>query len=222
MKPIFLLAIGALLLCHGAPLHAQGGGSSPVALPRVFLGAGVGHAASDPASRMRLFDDGAGLIWFIDAGAALTPRIGLGVEFAQPAAVAGTSIGRGFRASGRQEERVFIGLLRVRVSAVDRVALDVVGGAGLLFQHHELGSTLCSLECADSMREVLNRRAPAFAFGADVPMYVGRRFWITAVGRYYALRRGNNLAEPTDSIAWQYESKSSTQFAVGIGGRIGW
>ena len=115
-----------------------------------------------------------------------------------------------------------MGLVRVRAFGFDRWSLDVVGGGGLLFQHHELRFAPCFSGCDDTTREALDRRAPALAFDADVPVRLGRHFGVSALARYYALRRGEHVTELPVLIPWQYEWKSSTRLAIGISGRVGW
>lgn len=60
---------------------------------------------------MRLFGDGSSRVCTIEGGVAVSSRVGLGVELAVPSAVIASTSGNGFRASGRQEERVLLGLL---------------------------------------------------------------------------------------------------------------
>lgn len=218
--PVFV--VGVLLVCPGAPVHAQTAEADAVPLPRAFVGTGLGPATSDAESRMRLFGEGSSLIWFLEGGVAVTTRVGVGVEFARPTTVSAVTSGRSFHASGRQKERVLVGLLRVRAFGFHRLALDVVGGAGLLFQHHELRFAPCFSGCDDTTRETLDRRAPAFALGADVPLRLSRHFLVSGLVRYYALRRGEHVTEMPVLVPWQYEWKSSTRLAVGISGRAGW
>jgi hypothetical protein len=214
------LAVSALFsLCTGLSAQTD---RVPAGLPRAFVGAGVVPATSDADARMRLFGERSSLVWFIEGGAALSPRIGLGAEFAQPTAVTASTSGRSFNASGRQEERVLMGLVRGRVWAIDRVAFDVVGGVGLLFQHHELRFAPCFTGCPDTARETLNRHAPAVAVGAEVPIRIGRHVAVTGIARYYALRRGEHVSEVPVVIPWQYEWRSSARFGLGVTGRAVW
>ena len=132
-----LVAVCALLCVARAA--AQPARSDSVPLPSVFVGTGIGPATNDAASRMRLFEEGRATVWLVEAGAAVSERVGIGVEYSQPsAATAFTTVGAGrAQIAGRQEERVLLGLLRARLTGVNRWALDVVGGAIVLFQHHE-------------------------------------------------------------------------------------
>lgn len=203
-------------------VYPQSRDPDAVPLPRAFVGAGLAPATSDAGARMRLFSEGSSLVWLIEGGVALSSRVGVGAELAQPTAVSATTSGRSFRASGRQEERVVIGLLRARALAFNRLALDFIGGVGLLFQHHERRFSPCFSGCGDTVRETLDRQAPTFAFGAEVPLRVGRHVWISGLARFYALRRGEHTTQVPVLIPWQYEWKSSTRFAIGISGRAGW
>jgi hypothetical protein len=217
-----LCVVSLLLGGPCAPAYAQAGDPDAVPLPRAFVGAGLGAGTSDAERRMRLVGEGSSLIWLVEGGAALATRVGVGVEFARPTAVSASTSGRSFNTSGRQEERVLVGLVRVRAFGFDRWTLDVAGGGGLLFQHHELRFAPCVSGCNDTTREVLDRRAPAFAFGADVPVRLGRHFAVSALARYYALFRGEHVTELPVLVPWPYEWKSSRRLAISISGRAGW
>jgi hypothetical protein len=130
---------------------------------------------------------------------------GVGVEFAQPTAVSASTRGRSFQSFGRQEERALVGLVRVRAITFDRSALDFVGGAGVLFQHHELRFAPCFSGCAETRREMLTNRAPALAVGAEMPVRITRHFSLTGVARYYAFRRGEHV---TDCRTWSHGNTS--------------
>jgi hypothetical protein len=134
-----LFGVSVLLCVASAAAHTRGSDGLP--LPRVFVGAGAGPATNDATSRMRLYEQGLAAVWLVEAGAAVSERVGLGVEYARPsAATAFTTIGAGrAQIAGRQEERTLLAMARARVAGMKRWALDVVGGAGVLFQHHESG-----------------------------------------------------------------------------------
>lgn len=162
------------------------------------------------------------MLWFIEGGVRLLPRIGVGVEFVQTAVLTAVTSGLSFNASGRQRERTALGVLRARAAGNGRVAIDLVGGGGVLFQHHELRFAPCFTGCADSRRESLDSRAPAFVLGADVPFRLGRRIALSAGTRYYALRRAKRISDTATLIPWQYETKPSTRLTLGVSVRAGW
>jgi len=209
-------ALLLMLCCRGA--HAQ---SVDTALPRAFVGAGVAPATDDGDSRMRL-NDGSSLVWVVEGGARLAPRIGVGVEFVQPSDVTASTAGASFNSSGRQTERVLIGLLRGRAWGSGRIAVDVVGGVGVIFQHHELSAAPCFSGCAVTVQDDLDHRAPAFTLGADLPVRVAPHFGVSGLIRLYALRRGDHTTQLPVITPWQFEYTSSTRFAVGVTGRAGW
>ena len=121
----------------------------------------------------------------------MSRRLGFGIEYAQLRLVYGevvTGAGRN-QVVGRQEECVLVGLLRVRLWAADRWAWDAVGGAGVTFQHHESGwcvppKPLCEI---DTGRSTLDRRAPVFALGSEVPIRIVRNIAIVPAVRAYSL-----------------------------------
>ena len=218
------LVCTCVLLCV-ASAAAQPVGSDSVPLPSVFVGAGLGPATNDAASRMRLYEEGWATVWVVEAGAAVSERVGVGVEYSQPsAATAFTTIGAGrAQIAGRQEERVLLGLLRFRLAGVNRLALDVVGGAGMLFQHHESGGCVpAQNRCENTDGLSLDERAPAFVLGLDVPIRVARHFEIAADARAYLLRRGEHTSATDVNLSWQYEWRSSTRVALGVIGRFVW
>ena len=218
-----LVAVCALLCVARAA--AQPARSDSVPLPSVFVGTGIGPATNDAASRMRLFEEGWATVWLAEAGAAVSERVGIGVEYSQPsAATAFTTVGAGrAQIAGRQEERVLLGLLRARLTGVNRWALDVVGGAGVLFQHHETGGCVPAVPvCESTEGPAIDERAGAVAIGVDVPVRITRHFAIATAVRAYFLRRGEHTSESDLNLPWQYEWRPSTRGAVVVSGRFVW
>ena len=118
-------------------------------------------------------------------------------------------------------ERLLIGLGRVRVAGSSRWGVDVIGGAGALFQHHESLEAFCGT-CTDFRRAIVDHVAPAFVVGADVPVRVAGPLWLGAVVRYHVLARGSHQTQvPVLFVPWQDEWKSSRRLAVGLDFRIG-
>jgi len=140
----FVSIVGVCVLVSVASAAAQSTSADSLLLPRLFAGAGAGPATNDASSRMRLFEEGLAAVWLVEAGAAVSDRVGIGVEYSQPsAATAFTTVGVGrLQVSGRQEERVLLATVRGRLAGTNRLALDAVGGAGILFQHYASG--LCT------------------------------------------------------------------------------
>jgi hypothetical protein len=212
----------ATLLCLCPSVSAQSVAGTSVPLARVFVGGGMTPATNDAGSRMRLIGEDSSFPWFIEGGAAISSSVGVGVEFVQPTAVTASTSGTSFHASGRQEEQELIGLLRGRAFSGARVALDVVGGAGVLFQRHEQRFAPCFSGCPDTLSERLNRKAPAFILGADIPVHLARHVAIAGTGRYHFLRRGDHVTELPVLIPWQYEWTSSSRLSIGISARALW
>jgi hypothetical protein len=174
---------------------------------------------------MRLFEEGLAAVWLIEGGAAVSKRVAIGAEFSQPsAATAFTTVGVGrAQISGRQEERVLLATVRGRLAGTTRLALDAVGGAGILFQHHESGScTPAQTRCEDTSGPSLDERAAAFAVGVDIPVKLARHFEIAADVRAYFLRRGEHTSETDINLSWQFEWQSSSRAAVAVTGRAVW
>jgi hypothetical protein len=171
---------------------------------------------------MRLGGDASPLMWLIEGSARVAPRIGIGAEFVQPSTLTAQTHGQSFNETGKQEERLVIGLIRGRAWTSDRLAVDVVGGAGALFQHHERRVAPCFSGCAVTLQNDLDRRAPAFSLGADMPVRLGPHVGVSGLVRFYALRRGDQTTRFPAIVPWQFEFKSSTRFAVGVTARARW
>jgi hypothetical protein len=192
-------------------------------LPRGAIGVTVAGATPDAPSRMRLGSEAR--LWILagEVSARVAPRFAIGAEAVDLGPATGATSGRSFRSSGTQRERAILGVVRGRVAANDRVAADLLGGAGVLFQRHSVAEQACFIECVPSVTEELTHRAPTFVAGVDVPVALGRYFSIAAIGRYYFLRRGDNVPSgPTDRLRWQFEYRSSSRIAIGASARVAW
>jgi hypothetical protein len=189
------------------------------------VGGGIGLATNDAGSRMRLVEEGLATASVVEAGAAVMPRLGIGVEYSQPsAATAFTTVGLGrAQIAGRQEERVILGVLRGRLTGTRRWALDLVGGAGVLFQHHESGGCVPAVvRCENTSGPAVDERAPAFVFGIDVPVRVARHLEIAAAARVYSLRRGEHTTAQDINLSWQFEWRPSMRGVATLNGRFVW
>lgn len=192
-------------------------------LPRGLIGVSVTRATSDADSRMRLGQEARPWLFAGEMSARVAPWFAIGAEAIDFGAATGATSGRSFRSTGEQRERAILGLVRGRVAARERVAADLVGGAGVLFQRHMLAQQACFIECAPSFTGELTKRAPMFVFGFDVPVRLGPYLSIAAIGRYYFLRRRDDAPSgPTDSLPWQFESRPSSRIAIGASARVTW
>jgi hypothetical protein len=201
--------------------QAQGLFSDP--LPHAFVGGAIGLASADSQSRMasrigRQLGEGLGPVWLIEGGARLWGPLGVGLEFFRLPTISASTHGQSFNTAGRQTERVVVGVLRARLAATDKIAADLVAGGGVLFQHHELAFAPCFTGCASSVGSV-DRRAPAFAMGFDVPFRLGRHIEVNWLTRFYPLRRADNRDQPTN--LW-LETKPSALMFIGMSARATW
>ena len=213
-----------LIACVCAVLAAAPTASAQSAeLPRAFIGGGVSFATGDAEDRMGLFDETPPWVAVIEGGVRLAPRVGIGAEVVQPADLEAVTRGQSFQSWGEQRERAVIGTARVRLAGNDRIALDAAGGAGVLFQHHELQFFPCFTGCEAASTETMTSNAPAFLIGGDVPIQLARHFVVAATGRVYFFNRGNHVTEdPRDPLPWQFEWRSSQRFALGVTARAVW
>jgi len=218
-----VITVIAAFTFGATPARAQSGGPDPGRLPRLYASASVGFLTDDTVDRGRLFSTPRLVGSLVEGGAAVTRRIGVGVEVGFPPSIVGETRGISFRSSGEQRERTLVGLVRGRIVSSDRIAFDAVGGAGLLFQHHEQRLSPCFSGCPDIVDETLDRRAPAFAGGAEVPIRIASHLSLVPIIHAYVLRRGEHRTTvPTQPIPWQYEWSSSTRLFVGGNATIGW
>jgi hypothetical protein len=193
-------------------------------MPAVYLGAGGGASNNDAASRMRFYEDGLAAVWLVEAGAAVAERLSLGIEFSRPTAATAfttTALGRS-QSAGLQEEWVLMPLARVRLAGTGRWAVDAVGGAGRLFQHHRSGTCTpvqdrCETTDNGPSRETL---AGTLLAGVDVPFRAGRYFELVAGLRTYFLRRETRPTINERNIEWQFETRPSTRVAAVIVARL--
>lgn len=215
-------ALGFVLLVFAAAsaVHAQSWTSSSP--PRGLVGAGIAFAEADAGDRMRLGREADTLVWLIEAAVAVAPRVSIGGEFVDLGEATGSTSGRSFTSTGVQSERVLTGVLRVRVWAGSRAAVDLDGGAGVLFQRHEQWFAPCSSGCEVSFRESISRRAPAGVAGLDVPVRLARHVSIAGFVRGYVLRREEVVSTPEASAPWQYETRPSARLSAGASVRATW
>jgi len=172
---------------------------------------------------MRFGGDVSPLVWLVEGGVSLSSRVGLGVEYVRVGDLTVSTNGFGWTSSGTEQEYQVIGLIRARVHGGTRVAVDVVGGAGVLSHHHELRFAPCNGGCADTDIEAIDRSAPAFAFGADVTIGGNRHFAVVTLARVYVLDRGDHTYNASQSgIPWQYDWTSCVRSTLAITARVGW
>lgn len=194
-------------------------------MPQVFVGAGIGIITNDAGARMRIFEDGIASMWLVEAGAAVSKRVSLGVEFSRPSeATAATVVGKGTtQHSGRQTERLLLAMVRARAAGNSRASLDIVAGGGLLLQRHQAGSCIfAEPRCEDTSGESLSNRSHAYVVGAEFPVRVGTHLEIVGSGRVYFLRRGVHLVDPLLVPSWQFDWVPSSRTSAIVTGRVTW
>jgi hypothetical protein len=196
-------------------------GEAQTSLPRGFVGVGIAVGSSDASSRMRLFQP-SHRITTAEVGVRLTPRVGVGFEMMRAATMTATTRGRSFEATGRQQETAFLGLVRFRAGARARMAVDLVGGAGLLRQHHEWDQSACFSGCAFRRLGEEDVNAVATVAGVDIPLRLGRHFSVGPELRLYGLHRAHRVSEVPDIVAFPFETKPSIRCAVSASGRFTW
>jgi hypothetical protein len=193
-------------------------------IPRGMVGIGVTFASSDASSRMRLGSEARRWIFSGELGVRVASRVAIGAEAIDFGTATGETSGISFRSGGEQRERAIVGLLRLRTMGGARVALDLAGGAGALFQRHTaIEAPRVSSSIDPTVTFEHSHRAPVVVAGADVPIELGDHLSIAGIARYYAMRRGDNTPDdPRAPIRWQFEHESSGRFSIGGSARVTW
>lgn len=191
-------------------------------LPRGLVAVSATQVSTDASARMRLGSDAGSTIYSGEISLRIASRFAIGAEAIDLGTATGATSGRSFRSSGEQRERALVGVLRARAGGSERVAVDLVGGAGVLFQRHLAITTSCFIECVETFTTELTSRAPVFVAGVDVPIRIGRHFSIAPIGRYYFLRRERTTSVPNEPVPWQFEYAPSSRMGVGLSARVSW
>ena len=212
-------AAGLLVAAIPRSCNAQNAGVAPSAPVRGFVGAGLLAGSSDASNRIRFPDDDRERLWLIELGAPIAWRVSIGAEFFSLGTVTGGTSGNGFELREKQTERLLLGVVRVRAARGGRVALDVIGSGGVLFQKRDTTFEVCDFagpnpRCSDVVDDE-GRHALALGAGIDVPIAVTSHIAVTPMMRVLALRRGD--FDGANSLR-----HSSTRFVVGVSGRVGW
>jgi hypothetical protein len=172
---------------------------------------------------MRLYEEGGATQWLVDMAVGLSTRISVGAEYSRPSAAIASTLTRSARFTGRQEERVLVGMLRARLAGLNGWAVDAVGGGGVLFHTHQAGSCVPLPDrCDIASGPVVNERAPVWAVGLDVPIRIATHIELVPNFRKYFLQRGEQTSAANPNLMWQFEWRSSTREAVGVAGRLVW
>jgi hypothetical protein len=213
-----MMAISLLLPDVATQAAAQPATDGP--MPSLgFVGAGLSLGPEDGANRIRFPAGETRPLWHLAGSVRVGRHVGLGAELASLGTVTGGTRGISFELSERQEEHVLLGVLRVRPSVRGRVAVDLLGGAGVLLQHRETTFRSCGFSggapiCAEQP-DVERRQSLVLAAGLDVPMALTRHLAVAPIVRVLALRRG----ELETSTALR---RSSIRLLMGASMLVGW
>lgn len=193
--------------------------------PRIMIGGGISVATNDMAHRMQMpgSGDAGPQIFTIEGSARIARRVAIGAEFMRPAPAEAVTQARNSNTLGQQHEQALFATLRFRPAGRERVAIDLVAGAGVLFQHHEVQFAPCFAGCAVVSTGTLTNRAPAQVIGADVPIRLEPHFVVAFTGRWHFLHRGDHslLSQPRVS-QWPFEWRSSSRHGIGVSLRAVW
>jgi hypothetical protein len=213
----FLCSVTILVLTtRVAPARDAGTGATAVRPSRGFIGAGLLGGASDATNRIRFPDESRERVWLVEFGIPVSKWGSLGVEVTSLGIVTGGTSGHSFELAEKQRETSLQGVVRVRPVTRGRVALDLIGGAGVVFQKRDTTFQSCYFGQACSVtRADEDRRSPAFVAGIDVPLALAAHFGVSGIFRALSLRRGE-LETPNAS------RRSSTRILAGVTARVGW
>jgi hypothetical protein len=225
---IVLTVLTCALICSDN-LAAQASGSPTVRpdevreirpLPRVQGGISVGVTSDDSKHRLPGGRTDRWWIATIDGGVAVSERIGVSAEFVRwPEARATSSPRQDFHTSSTQREWTLVGLIRTRVTASQRAAVDVLAGGGILRRSSD---RVCRGTCGNAGTASLLQSRPVVALGADVPIRVGPHATVGWFARWYALRRGEQTTASQGSAFGQFGWSPSTRVTLGASLHVNW
>jgi hypothetical protein len=203
---LFFLTCAMLAIApHSADAQSQARG---------FVGVALLGASDDTSNRVRFPDEGASRVLALEADLMRAGTLAIGVEASHLGSVTGAYNAQCCIFRDEQREIAVLGVLRERVWNSARVALDIVGGAGALFQHRE---TLIADRFFPSAASTVieDRGSPAFVLGADLPIALAEHLALSPELRWYFLQRGS-----LDTL--NVTRQSSNRPAVGVSGRLTW
>lgn len=205
-RRIALITVGVL-----AQLSAAYGQQSEPA--RGFVGAAIGVANADPPREGRSNADSGNGIWLIEGALFVGRHVAIGAEWA----ALGTNVSAGgsprFQIEEEHRERALFGTVRVRLLKQGRGAVDLVAGAGTLFQRR-LTQALSVPEASTDVAHT----SPAYLARVEIPFQVARNFVLSPSAGVYVLRR----PDATESLLNLTRTQPSTRAMVGLTARVAW
>jgi hypothetical protein len=217
----------ALLLAGAVSADARQGGSYLDRMPRGFVGVVAGRATSDAAQRAFRGAVSSPSITFFEAGGAVSPRLGFGIEVVTPAAALSLVDGHpSISEQVTERERLWMGLVRVRAAHAGPLSAEAVGGAGLLRTGADLEVDSFGFgangQLVHQIRHTLRHDTTlSFAVGADVTIRAGRYFAVACLLRWHLLRRPDGFHLPSGTFDLS-AATSSVRFATGVAARLTW
>jgi hypothetical protein len=211
-----VLAMCAVLLVLARPSLARGQAARSVSITdHGFVGAGVFGASDDSSDRVRFPDQGSPGVFLFEANFFRAGRAGFGMEFLNLGTVTGSYDALCCILSDKQREISVLGVFRERAWGRSRLAVDIIGAAGVLLQHRETSTAYRFSPPSTAISTIEDRRSPAFAVGMDLPLLLAPHVAVAPLARLYFLQRG--LLYTADVARG-----SSTRPAIGLSGRVMW
>jgi hypothetical protein len=210
------LTMAAILLVLARSSVARCQTSSNVSIAdHGFVGLGVLGASDDRSDRVRFPDQGPSGVLFVEANFFRVGRAGFGVELLNLGTVTGSYDALCCILRDKQNEFSALAVVRERAWRRNRLTVDIIGAAGVLFQHRETSVADRFSPAATAISTIEDRRSPAFAVGMDLPLLLARHVSVAPQARVYFLQRGG-----LDSTG--VTRASSTRPTVGLSGRVMW
>ncbi len=201
-----LVALG--VLAHIATASAQT--TAPI---RGFAGAAIALASADPPREGRSNADSGNGIWLLEGALFVTKRAAIGAELVW----LGTNVTAGgsprFQIEEEHQERALFGTVRIRLVSHTRGAVDVVAGAGALFQRR----LTRALSVPEASTEVA-QTSPAYLARVELPFQIARHVALGPSAGVYVLRR----PDATDSLLNLTRTQPSTRVTLSLLARVGW
>jgi hypothetical protein len=186
---------------------------------RGFVGGGIGAARGDFVNRdrfgSRVLTPHPSLVWFVETDVGRVGRIAFGAEFVNLGEVRGRFDAACCIERNSQKEAALLGVLRVRSGGIGPLAVDVIGGLGMLLQKSVSTGGLRFPPTETTTTE--KARSSAFGIGVDLPVQINTRIAVVPLMRLYFLQR-ERIIDPSDAVA----QRPSRRPAVGVTGRVTW
>jgi len=161
--------------------------------PRFFAGAGIGFGIDDAVERFTSLYPGVSdtfvRAWLADGGGWVTPRVAIGAELFRPPEIT-ARVSRSVQVLDETErETALLATLRIRPFGGRIVAVDALGGGGLLITSRQRSGRLFLPWQNESFSSSESATTSTFVGGVDLTLHAARHWDIAPLVRLYRFNR---------------------------------